>query len=118
MKTVFDYCLVELVKTAESVSTAPPVKKKNPHVEAAKVVGSGIAGLVAGQLVGVGAGKAIEYFTGRKGGNPADMARKIAPIAGAASGIIYPIWQSQQEKARKNAVESALNQSDGRPPGQ
>lgn len=85
-------------------------------MEAAKVVGSGIAGLVAGQLAGVGVGKALEHFSGRTGGNAANIARKIGPIAGTAGGIIYPIWQSHQEKARKNAVESALNQPDGRLP--
>jgi len=114
VKTVFDYCLEELCKTAES---APP-KKKNPHIEAAKVVGSGIAGLLAGQVAGVGTAKVLEYLTGKSGGNPADLARKIGPAAGAAGGILYPLWQSHMEKARKDAVESAYNQSDERIPRQ
>lgn len=112
MRTPFDYCLEELVK----VAAQEPEKKKNPHIEAAKVVGSGILGFGAGQLAGVGIAKGLEYFTKKRGGNPADLARKIAPIAGAAGGIIYPIWQGHQRRAADNAFESAQRKTDGRVP--
>lgn len=112
MKTVFDHCLEELTKIAEEEP-----KKKNPHIAAAKVIGSGLLGFGAGQIAGVGLGKGLEYLTGRQGGNPADMARKIAPIVGGVSGIIYPIWQNHQRKAADHAFESAQQQSTERVPG-
>jgi hypothetical protein len=112
--TKFDYCLVELSKIA---AEQPAEKKKNPHLEAAKVIGGGILGFGAGQLAGVGIGKGLEYLTKRKGGNPADMARKVAPIAGAAAGILYPLWQSNQRKAADDAFESADNDPPQRVPG-
>jgi len=115
--TKFDCCLAELCKVAEPAAQ-PPEKKKNRHIEAIKVIGSGVAGLGAGQLAGYGAGKLLERVTGKKGGDAANMARKIAPIVGGAAGIIYPIWQGQQQKAVRDAVESADNQSDRRVPGQ
>lgn len=96
----------------------PPEKKKNPHIEALKVIGSGVAGLGAGHLAGYSAGRLLEHVTGKKGGNAATVARTIAPIVGGAAGIIYPIWQGQQQKAVRDAVESAHNQSDRRVPGQ
>lgn len=104
------------------VGSAPPQqvppKKKNQHIEAAKVIGSGLAGFGLGHLAGAGAGKLVEHFTGRKGGNPADMARKIVPIAGGLMGVVYPMWKAHEQKAVHDAVESAHNQSDGRVPGQ
>jgi hypothetical protein len=112
--TKFDYCLA---KVAEELQPQQQ-PKKNPHLQALKIIGMGAAGLGLGHAVGAGAGKAIEYFTRRSGGNPADAARMIAPVVGGAAGIIYPIWQAQQSKAIQNAVESAHNQSDGRVPGQ
>ena len=115
MTTKFDYCLVELSKIAAEQKSEE--KKKNPHLEAAKVIGSGILGFGAGQLAGVGIGKGLEYITGKRGGNAADLARKIAPLAGAASGIIYPIWQGHQRKAADDAFESADNRPSERVPG-
>lgn len=117
MTTKFDYCLLELEKVAEEV-VQPAPKQKSRLGEAAKVMGSGLAGLAAGHIAGVGAGKAVEYFTGRAGGNSANLARKAVPIIGGAAGIIYPLWQAQQQKAIQDAVESAHNKSDGRVPRQ
>lgn len=114
MRTVFDRCLEELSKVAEQ---QPEKKKQNPHIAAAKVIGGGLLGFGAGQLAGVGVGKGIEYLTKRQGGNPADVARKLAPIIGTAGGIIYPIWQSHQRKAADDAFESAQRESDQRVPG-
>lgn len=114
MTTKFQYCLLELCKTAEG---EPQPKKKNRHIEALKVIGSGVAGVGAGHLAGYGAGKLVEHISGKKGVSSAGIARKALPIVGGAAGILYPMWQAQQQKAIRDAVESAHNPSDGRIPG-
>ena len=112
--TPFEVCLGYLCKEAEEAAES---KKKRPWVEGAKVMGKSLAGLGLGYVAGAGAGKLMEKVTKGRGGNPEDLARKVAPLAGGAAGLIYPIWKAREKKEIQDAVESAHNQSDERVSG-
>lgn len=118
MTTKFDYCLLELVKTAEE--QAPPTKDDKPHPyrAAAKVVGKSLLGFGLGQLAGAGVGKVIGGITEHGGGNSADVARKVMPVLGAAAPVLYSMWRSREKKEVQDAVEREHSKSDGRVPGQ
>jgi hypothetical protein len=109
----FLYCLEKLAEDGKG-----PGFFKGYALPAAKVIGSGLAGLGAGYAVGAGLGKGIEHVVGRVGGNPADAARKIAPVAGTALGVLYPMWKAREQQEILNAIQRARDQADGGIPGQ
>lgn len=111
----FDYCLDYLCKQAEEAKKKDD--KPHPYREAAKVMGKSLAGLGLGYAAGAGAGKLLEHFVAKGGGNPADVAKKVAPLVGGAAGMVYPLWKSRERKATQDAVEREHNKSDGRVPG-
>jgi hypothetical protein len=95
-----------------------PLPKKSPLLAGAKVLGTSLAGFGLGQLAGVGIGKGIEAVTRRQGGDPVEIARKVAPIVGTAAGIIYPIWRGREQKGISDAVQGARDENERRLPGQ
>jgi hypothetical protein len=125
----FSHCLDVLSKLAElapdPIKPSPPDPQMPPGraLSLAKTLGVGTLGLGAGYLAGAGLGKGIEYVMGQQGENPASAARVIAPVAGAAAGIIYPLWKEREQQVLRQAVEkrhayeSARNQNRGRLPG-
>lgn len=114
MTTKFDYCLLHLSKEAEHapghVEESAP--RKSPFWEGAKVVGSSLAGFGLGHLAGAGIGRGLEWMTNRQGGDPVRTAQTIAPLVGAAAGVIYPIWRAREQQELTNAVESARDENE------
>jgi hypothetical protein len=88
--------------------------KKSPVWEGAKVVGTSLAGFGLGQLAGAGIGRVLERGAQRRGIDPVSVAQKVAPIAGAAAGIVYPMWKATEQQEIKDAVEGARDQNERR----
>ena len=113
MTSKFACCLEVLSKMAEE--EAPP--QKNHWGRAAKVLGSGLLGMGGGMLAGVGAGKAIEHFVDRAGGNSANVAQKVLPIAGGALGLLYPMWKAREQQELRDAFQGTGSEANRRVPG-
>lgn len=84
-------------------------KGKFPFKQVAKIVGGGLAGYGSGMVAGQLAGKAIGKVVGPK--SAGDVARKIAPVAGSAIGVAYPMWKAREMKELSDAVENSRNRS-------
>jgi hypothetical protein len=90
---------------------APP-EKKSPLWEGAKVLGTSMAGFGLGQLAGAGLGHFVGHGANKAGVDPLLIAQKVAPVAGAAAGVLYPMWKSREQKEITDAVEGARDQNE------
>lgn len=104
--------------TQQEPEEGAEVAPKSPFREGAKVLGSSLAGFGLGHVAGALAGRGIEAVTKHQGGDPAEVARKIAPLVGTAAGFIYPMWRAREQQEITNAVESARDENERRVSGQ
>lgn len=109
MTTKFEFCITKL---------AEEEPQKSRWLQGAKIVGGGLLGMGLGHLAGVGTGKAIEHFVDRAGGNSANVAQKLLPIAGGALGVLYPMWKAREQQELKDAIQSSGSASGREVPGQ
>lgn len=96
----------ELQKMAEE-QARPSVGRR--LLQAAKVVGVGLAGYGAGLSAGYGAMKGINYLAGRANKPiPPELMAAIARKAGDIGGIGMMLWQSRQAEEIERAVKGDL----------